>query len=137
MNQLVKSFLSSVAILTLLTVASVAAADDMMATLAKTTPQERATIQTAFLKSKLGLEGAEAEKVAAINLKYAEKADPIIKGSDGPFMKMRQMKELQSAKDSELQGVLTPAQYQAYEAAREEMKEKVEQEIAKKVGGGS
>jgi hypothetical protein len=114
-----------------------AARADMMANLAKTTPKERAGIQTAFMKSKLGLQEAELAKVAAINLEYAEKAEPVIKGSDGPFMKMRQMKEIQGQKDTALKGVLTPDQFQAYEAAREEMKQKFEEAIEKKAAGGS
>lgn len=120
----------------LLCVASVAGAD-MMADLAKTTPQERAGIQTAFLKDKLGLSPEETAKVEAINLKYAEKAEPVIKGSDGPFSRMRQMKEIQSEKDADMKTALTPAQYQAYDAAKDELKEKFEQAIAKKVAGGS
>lgn len=122
-------------IVMLLCVASVARAD-MMADLAKTTPQERAGIQTAFLKEKLGLSPEEAAKVGAINLEYAEKAEPVIKGSDGPFSKMRQMKAIQGEKDDAMKTALTPAQYQAYDAAKDEMKEKFEQAIAKKVAGG-
>jgi len=126
---------------TLLTVlvvgVAVEARADMMEKLAGTNPKERAGIQTAFMKSKLGLPEAELAKVAAINLEYAEKAEPVIKGSDGPFMKMRQMKEIQGQKDTALQGVLTPAQYQAYQAARDEMKQKFEEAIEKKAAGGS
>lgn len=114
-----------------------ARADDMMAKLANTTPKERAGIQTMFMKSKLGLDGAQLEKVGAINLQFAEKAEPIIKGSEGPFMKMRAMKENQEQKDTALQAVLTPAQFQTYEASREEMKQKFEEQIAKKAAGGS
>jgi len=137
MKQLAKGLVASAAVMMVVLGGAAIARADMMENLAKTTPQERATIQTAFMKSKLGLQGPEAEKVAAINLKYAEKAEPVIKRSEGAFAKMRQMKAIQSEKDGELQGVLSPAQYQAYDAARDEMKEKVEQEIAKKVGGGS
>lgn len=123
-------------VLMLLCVASVAGAD-MMSNLAKTTPKERAEIQTAFLKKKLGLSDDETTKVAAINLKYAEKAEPVIKGSDGPFMKMRQMREIQGEKDGAMKATLTPAQYQAYEASKEELKEKFEDAVAKKIAGGT
>ena len=131
----IRALLSLVVVASLLGMAAVAGAD-MLENLAKTSPQERAGIQTAFMKSKLGLPEAELAKVAAINLKYAEKSDPVIKGSDGPFMKMRQIKGIQAEKDAELKGVLSAPQYQAYEAAREEMKQKFEQAIAKKAQGG-
>lgn len=115
---------------------AVEASANMMDDLAKTTPQERAEIQTAFLKSKLRLSDAEAAKVAAINLKYAEKAEPVIKGSDGLFSKMRQMRAIQEEKDVELKGALSPAQDQAYVDSRDELKQKFEAAIAKKVAGG-
>ena len=70
----------------------------------------------------------------AINMKFAEQADPIIKGSAGPFMKMRQMEAMQKEKDAALQGVLTPAQFKTYQASRAEMKQKFEEAIAKKAG---
>ena len=110
------------------------ASAQMMDKLAKTTPTERAGIQTAYMKSKLGLQGEELAKVEAINLKFAEQADPIIKGSDGPFMKMRQMEAMQKEKETALQGVLTPAQFKTYQASRAEMKQKFEEAIAKKAG---
>lgn len=121
---------------TLLLGMAVAARASMLDNLAKTSPQERAAIQTAFMKAKLGLPEAEVAKVAAINLRYAEKAEPVIKGSDGAFSKMRQMKSIQSEKDAELKGVLSADQYQAYDAARDELKQKFEAEIAKKAQGG-
>jgi hypothetical protein len=110
------------------------ASAQMMDKLAKTTPAERAGIQTAYMKSKLGLQGEELAKVEAINMKFAEQAEPIIKGSSGPFMKMRQMEAMQKEKDAALQGVLTPAQFKTYQASRAEMKQKFEEAIAKKAG---
>lgn len=132
-----KRWLATICGVALLAVAQSAPADDMLDKLKNTTPQERATIQTLFMKKKLGLEGPEAAKVEAINLKYAEKAEPVIKGDEGMFARMRQMKEIQTGKDQELQGVLTPAQYQAYEASKDEMKQQMEQSMAKKAMGGS
>lgn len=106
---------------------------DLMSTLAKTTAQERAGIQTAFLEKKLGLSPEEAQKVGAINLKYAEKTEPVIKGDDGMFAKARQMKAIQAEKDAELQTALSPQQYQAYDAAKDELKQKFEEAVEKKV----
>jgi hypothetical protein len=113
-----------VAVMTLLAacLATRASAQGDLEVLAKTTPEERARIQTAFMTKKLGLSEAERGTIEAINLKYAQQAQPIITGSEGPFMKMRSMKELDSAKDNELKGALTASQYQAYLAAKEELR---------------
>lgn len=106
---------------------------DLMSTLAKTTPQERAGIQTEFLAKKLGLSPDETQKVGAINLKYAEKTEPVIKGDDGMFSKARQMKAIQAEKDAELQTALSPQQFQAYDASKDELKQKFEEAVEKKV----
>jgi hypothetical protein len=90
-----------------------------------TTPKQRATVQTVFMKAKLGLTAEQLPKVEAINMKYAEKMEPVIKGDSGPLMKMRAMKESNSEKEGELKGILTPDQFQKYLASQEEMKEKV------------
>src|SRR5262245_34044859 len=76
--------------------------------LKNTTPQERATAQTAMMKTKLGLTEEQTPKVAAINLKYAEKMEPIIKGTKGPLMKMRDAQGIQQEKEAELKQLLTP-----------------------------
>lgn len=99
-----------------------------------TTPQQRAKAQTTFMKAKLGLSTEQIPKVEAINLKYAEKAEPVIKGDSGPFVKMRQMKEVNSEKESELQGVFSPDQFQKYLAAKDEMKEKVIEQLERRAG---
>jgi hypothetical protein len=106
---------------------------DLMSTLAKTTPQERAGIQTAFLEKKLGLSPEETQKVGAINLEYAEKSEPVIKGDDGMFAKAREMKAIQAEKDAALKTALSPQQYQAYDAAKDELKQKFEEAVEKKV----
>lgn len=131
MNRRIRSLIVPAAV-ALLLAAVPAARASLMDDLAKTTPQERAGIQTAFMKAKLGLSPEEAQKIEAINLKYAEKTEPVIKGDDGMFAKARQMKEIQSEKDVEMQTALSPQQYQAYQAAKDELKEKFEQAVAKK-----
>src|SRR5262245_59268761 len=81
---------------------AVPAAQAQLEELARTTPQERATFQTDFMTSRLGLSPEEARTVGALNLKYAERVEPVIKGSEGPFMKVRQMREIDEAKEAEL-----------------------------------
>jgi protein CpxP len=97
-------------------------AQQQLALLAKATPQQRADIQTAFMERKLGLSADERTKVAAINLTYAEKSQPVLTGSDGSLAKMRALKRLDADKDTALKAVLTPAQFQTLQASKDELR---------------
>jgi hypothetical protein len=108
--------------------ASRAPAADLDA-LKDTTPAERAKAQTAMMKTKLGLSDAEVAKVGPINMKYAERMEPIIKGSEGPLIKMRSVRTVEEAKEAELKGVLTADQFTKFEAGKEEMMEKLADHI--------
>ena len=110
---------------------SVPAGFAQMDKLKQSTPQERARMQTDMMKAKLGLSPDQLTKVAAINEKYAQQMQPIIQSSEGPFMRMRQMREVSTAKEAELKGVLSPGQFQKYLAEKEEMKEKFEERLLK------
>ena len=102
--------------------------------LASTTPQERAKMQTEFMKNRLDLTPEQLQRVGALNLKYAQRMDPVIKGSEGPLMKMRQMREINEAKVGEPKGILSPPQFEKYLASKEEMREKLEQKVEEKAG---
>jgi hypothetical protein len=103
-----------------------------------TTPEQRAGLQTMFLKSKLGLGAEQLPKIEAINLKYAQQMQPILEGSAGPLAKMGEARRVQQAKDAEMQQALSPEQYTKYQAAKEEMRQHVEQKIReKRQSGGS
>ena len=108
--------------------ASQAPAADVDA-LKDTTPAERAKAQTAMMKAKLGLTDAEAAKVSPINLKYAERMEPIIKGSEGPLKRMEEVHAVEQAKEAELKGVLTADQFTKFEANKQEMMEKLADHI--------
>jgi hypothetical protein len=107
--------------------ASAMAAD--LDALKDTTPAERAKAQTAMMKGKLGLTDAEVAKVGPINMKYAEKMEPIIKGDKLPLMKMKDMREVEGQKEAELKGILTADQLTKFEASKEEMMEKLADQI--------
>ncbi len=115
--------LAMAAVIVALVVPSVRAAD--VDALKDTTPKERAAAQTMMMKSKLDLTEAQMPKVAALNEKYAEKMEPILKGSQGPLMKMRAMKGVESNKEAELRTLLTPDQFQKFQASKDEMREKI------------
>jgi len=100
--------------------------------LKSTTPEERAGAQTEMMKSKLALTSEQAPRVAAINQKYAKEMDPVIKGSEGPLMKMRHMKQINTKKEAELKGVLSPDQFEKYLASKEEMRERFEEKMEKR-----
>lgn len=89
------------------------------------TPEQRAQVQTNMMKSKLKLDTGQILKVQAINLKYAQKFEPIIKGSDGRMKKMREAMSLQKQKDAELKQVFTTEQYKQYQDFEQEMKSKM------------
>src|SRR5262245_19056412 len=80
-------------------------AGQVMDKLMNTTPDQRATAQTAMMKERLDLTADQLPKIAAINLKYAQKMDPIIKGSSGTLMKMSQMRGVNEEKEAELKEV--------------------------------
>jgi len=117
-----------VAALSLLIVVA-AGAQNEMEKLKSSTPEERARLQTEMMKTKLGLTTDQTPKVAAINQKYAQRMEPIIKGQEGPLMRLRQMREVGQAKEAELKGVLSPEQFQKYLAEKQEMREKFEDKL--------
>ena len=102
--------------------------------LENTTPEQRAKAQTDLMVSRLGLNPEQTTQVAALNLKYANKAEPVLKGSEGPLMKLRHLRQFGEQKEAELKGILTPAQFQKYLVSKEEMKEKAEQRLEEKAG---
>lgn len=111
--------------------ASVAAAQ--FAKLKNTTPEQRAKVQTELMKTKLKLTPEQESKVAALNLEYAQKMQPIIQGSEGPFAEMREAREINEQKEADLKKVLTTDQFTNYTAYKEEMREKFEERMAQKL----
>lgn len=116
----------------LLTAAPALAAD--IEALGDTTPKERAEAQTLMMKEKLGLSDAKVEKVRAINLKYAEKMEPVLKGSDGPLMKGREARNFQAQKEGELKAVLSADEYKKYLSSKEEMRRQIVQRVYEERG---
>jgi hypothetical protein len=111
-----------------LLIAAPALAADIEA-LGDTTPKERAEAPALMMKEKLGLSDAKVEKVHAINLKYAEKMEPVLKGSDGPLMKGREARNFQAQKEGELKAVLSADEYKKYIASKEEMRRQIVQRV--------
>ena len=96
--------------------------------LKNTTPEQRATLQTALMAEKLGLTPEQKAKVADLNLVYAKKMQPVIE-SGRPLMAMREARQIGEEKETALKKVLSPEQFQKFLAGKEEMREKFEQRI--------
>jgi hypothetical protein len=96
-----------------------------MADMKNATPAQRAQFQTNMMKSKLKLDSGQVTKVQDINLKYAQKFQPILKSNDGRMSKAKQAMALQKQKDGELQTVFTKDQYKQYQEFEQEMKSKL------------
>ena len=118
--------------LVLLFAAPTLARGQMKDALANSTPMERANFQTDFMKEKIPLTADEVPKVRAINLDAAGKMEPVIKSSEGPVKKLHDAREIETQKEAKLKGVLNPEQFEKYLALREEMKQKLEEKLAKK-----
>lgn len=93
--------------------------------LKSSTPEQRAQRQSDTMRSKLGLDSIQYQKVSAINLEYARKGQEIMESGGGKFAKYRKFKSMTSEKDGKLKKVLTPDQYSSYETMKKEMMDKV------------
>ena len=122
--------LIAVVLLSLSTTASA-----QLAALKNTTPQQRATLLTKLMQEKLELSGNTLQQVTAINLEYANKAQPILQGADRPLEELREMKELNEEEDAALKQVLSAGQFQQYRAAKAELRQRFEQRIMKGANG--
>ena len=102
--------------------------------LKNTTPEERASLQTELMKSKLALTPEQTRAVADLNLKYANRMEPIIKGSSNSLTKMFQMRKINNEKEAELKRILSSQQWEKFDASRDEMRQQFEERIEKRAG---
>ena len=97
-----------------------------------TTPAERAKVQTELMKTRLGLTDAQTSTVAAINEKYAERMEPVIKGAENPFLKVREVRDIEQAKEGELKGVLSGEQFQKFLDSKAEIRQQFDERFRTK-----
>jgi hypothetical protein len=102
--------------------------------LKNTTPGERASLQTELMKSMLALTPEQTQTVADLNLKYANRMEPIIKGSSSSLTKMFEMRKINNEKETELKHILSSQQWEKFEASRDEMRQQFEERIGKRAG---
>ena len=92
-------------------------------------PEQRAAIQTQFMKDRLSLPADVLARVQEINLKYAQQMDPVLKGTDGKLAKMHQARGIMAAKDAELKAILSPERFEAYDDAKDDIKAAMESRL--------
>ena len=126
----------AIAVVALVVGSFAASAQNQIEAIAKTTPEQRAKIQTGMMKEKLALTAEQLPKVEAINLGTAQKMQPVLESTAGPLIRMRQAKANEAERDAALQQVLSPQQYQQWLAAKDEIKQKAEQKLLEKQQSG-
>ena len=99
--------------------------------LLETTPQQRATVQTRFMQEKLGLTPEATHKINGINLAYAEKVEPILKGTSMFLVKVQDIKAILQQKDEILRGTLSPQQYERYRDSKDEIIDAMRHDLQK------
>ena len=102
--------------------------------LKNTTPGERASLQTELMKSKLALTPEQTQAVADLNLKYANRMEPIIKGSSNSLSKIFQTRKINNEKETELKRILSPQQWEKFDASRDGLRQQFEEQIEKPAG---
>jgi hypothetical protein len=90
----------------------------------KPSAEARASKMTEWMKTNLNLTADQLGKVKELNLKYAVKMDSLKNSSLEKEDKYAVMKSDNSARDSELKGILTDEQYKTYQEKKKEMKDK-------------
>jgi len=96
------------------------------------TPEERAAKLTEWMKTNLQLNPDQATQVQAINLKYANKTQELQTQSKSRKQKLQTLKDNDKAKDTELKNVLTPDQYNSYQAKKDEIRKQMKERMREK-----
>ena len=98
--------------------------------LKNSTPEQRAEMQTQWMKSNLALDAKAS--TSAINLKYAKETHAMVSSDSPKLQKLQSFRKNSQAKDAELKSVFTPEQYTLYEQKKSEMQAQLKQKIAEK-----
>jgi len=96
--------------------------------LKKMPAEERAKLQTESMVSSLKLDAGQTEKVGQINLKYAQKMDPVIQGAGSKMSRFKAFKSISKDKEAELKGVLTRQQFEQFQKQQQDLKDKLREQ---------
>lgn len=100
---------------------SVTASAQKKSALQNSTPEQRAKMQTDWMKTKLNLSSGQTEQVQAVNLQYAQKNAPVLQSDDNKLAKFKKLKASQKEKDEALSKILDAGQFKKYQEMKEEM----------------
>lgn len=89
--------------------------------------EERAAFQTKRMTASLKLDSAQALKVAGINLRYAQRMDPLIQGSGTRMSKLKAVRTMQKEKEAELKQVLTREQFDQFKERQQAMRDEIKE----------
>jgi hypothetical protein len=103
-----------------------------MEELKNSTPQERADLQTDWMKTNLSLDEKASAAAADINLKYAQENQTLLHSASPKFDRLMSFRKNVQAKDAELKTVLTPEQYSLYKQKEDDMEKKMKQKFIQK-----
>ena len=90
------------------------------------TPEERAAIQTEWMKNTMNLTDDQLSKVESLNLEYAVKMEEV-RQIKGKLNKLKKAKSISDEKDSQLKNVFTKEQFDQYETMKTEMRSKAKE----------
>ncbi|HDR52918.1 MAG TPA: hypothetical protein ENN90_15070 [Mariniphaga anaerophila] len=85
--------------------------------------EERAQMQTEWMKENLQLNDSQLLKIEALNLEYALKMEKI-KGLDGNLSKLKAARKTSDEKDTKLKQLLNSEQFEFYQDKRKELRKK-------------
>ncbi|MDD4226146.1 MAG: hypothetical protein PHS40_12010 [Mariniphaga sp.] len=92
----------------------------------KYTPQERAQMQTGWMKENLQLNEQQLLKVDSLNLKYALKMEEV-KSTQGRLNQVKKARSIAEEKDAQLKQILDKTQYETYLEKRKELRHKMQE----------
>lgn len=125
MTKHIFKFILGIAI-TFLTPSHATAQED---TFNNSSPEERAQLQTEWMRSELSLDSTILPVVNSINLKYSKKIQSLRKTGGSRIQKYRDFKVLSDAKDTELRKTFTKEQFRLYQLKKEEMEKNMKQKF--------
>ncbi|TAE30222.1 MAG: hypothetical protein EAZ91_10875 [Cytophagales bacterium] len=95
--------------------------------LMNSTPEERANRQTQQMKKELALTAEQEKSIAVINLNYARQMQPVIDQVKRDRTTMKQVRQMNNAKEKDLRKVLTDKQFLDYESHKDERRERMKE----------
>ncbi|WP_353719849.1 hypothetical protein [Dyadobacter sp. 676] len=88
---------------------------------------ERAAAQTQRMTTSLQLDSVQAGKVARINLTYAQRMEPVMRGNGSRISKLKAIRTMQKEKEAELKQVLTREQFEQFKQQQQAVKDEIKE----------